>query len=154
MNIIQEQTAKIRAHSVQGNLHLKLQDTDFGWNNRKDQKAIGLWSHQVIRRGNQRLCPEVLLSVSRSFLGSNEMEDNERSPSRNDSHRCLRNEPLHRCLFGLLENSYTFPNGIYCRYDKIVFASTWGRQKRKSNIGHIDGIPLFEMQVVSLHTPF
>ena len=123
-NIIQEQTAKIRAHSVPRNLHLKLQNTGFGWNKRKDQRAIGLWSQQAIRRGNQGLRPEVLLSVSRSFLGSNEMGDNERSLSRNGNHRCLRNEPLHRCLFGLLENSYTSPNGIYYRYDKIVFAST------------------------------
>jgi hypothetical protein len=97
---------------------------------------------------------EVLLSVSRNLLESNEMEDNERGVSRNDNHMCLRKEPLHRCLFGLLENFCTPPSGIYHKYGKVVVASTWGKQKPKSNIERIDGIPLFVMPVVSLHTPF
>ncbi len=115
---------------------------------------MGLWSNQVIRRGSQRFSLEVLLSVSRNLLESNETEDNERGVSRTDNHRCLRKEPLHRCLFGLLENFYTSPSGIYYKYGKVVVASTRGRQKRKSNIERIDGIPLFVMPVVSLHIPF
>jgi len=108
-----------------------------------------LWSHQVIRRGSQRFSLEVLLSVFRNLLESNEMEDNERSVSRNDNHMCLRKEPLHQCLFGLLENFCTSPSEIYYKYGKLVVASTWGKQKRKSNIERIDGIPLFLMPVVS-----
>ena len=103
---------------------------------------------------SQRFSLEVLLSVSRNLLESNETEDNERGVSRNDSHMCLRKEPLHRCLFGLLENFWTSPSGIYYKYGKVVVASTWGKQKRKSNIERIDGSPLFVMPVVSLHTPF
>ena len=143
-----------RAHSVQRILHFKLQNAGFGLDKRKDQRAIGLWSNQVIRRGNQRFRLEVLLSVSRNLFESNEMEDHERDVTRNDNHRCLRKEPLHRCLFGLLENFCTSPSGNYYRCGKVVLASTWGKQKRKSNIGRIDGIPLFVMPVVSLHTPF
>jgi len=82
------------------------------------------------------------------------MEDNGKDVARNDNHRCLRKEPLHRCLFGLLENFCTSPSGIYYRCGKVVVASTWDKQKRKSNIGRIDGSPLFVIQVVSLHTPF
>jgi hypothetical protein len=153
-NIIQEQTAKGRVHCVQRSLHFELENTDLGLDKRKNQRAIGLWSHQVIKRGNQRLCLAGLPSVSRSFLESDEMEENERSVSRNDSRRCLHNEPLHRCLFGLLENSCTSPTGIYYRYGRVVLASTWGREKRMNNIAHIDGILLFVMPVVSLDNPF
>lgn len=131
-----------------------MQNADCRLNKRKDQGAIGLWSNQVIRRGSQRFSLEVLLSVSRNLLESNEMEDNERGVSRNDSHMCLRKEPLHRCLFGLSGNFCTSPSGIYYKYGKVVVASAWGKQKRKSNIERIDGIPLFVMPVVSLHTPF
>jgi hypothetical protein len=106
------------------------------------------------RIGSQRFSLEVVLSVSRNLLESNEREDHGRGVSRNDNHMCLRKEPLHRCLFGLLENFYTCPSGIYYTYGKVVVASTWGKQKRKSNIERIDGIPLFVMPVVSLHTPF
>jgi len=74
--------------------------------------------------------------------------------SQNDSHMCLRKGPLHRCLFGLLENFCTSPSGIYYKFDKVVVASTWGKQKQKSNIERIDGIPLSVMPVASLHTPF
>jgi hypothetical protein len=82
------------------------------------------------------------------------MKDNEWGVSRNDNHMCLRKELLHRCLFGLLENSCTSPSGIYYKYGKVVVASTGGNQKRKSNIERIDGIPLLVMPVVPLHTPF
>jgi hypothetical protein len=82
------------------------------------------------------------------------MEDNERDSSQNDNHMYLRKEPLHRCLFGLLENFCTSPGGIYYKFGKVFVVSTWGKQKRKSNIERIDGIPLFVMPVVSLHTPF
>jgi hypothetical protein len=128
--------------------------SDCGLNKRKNQRVIGLWNNQVIRRGSQRLSLEVLLSVSRNLFESNETEDNERGVSQNDNHMCLRKEPLHRCLFGLLENFCTSPNGIYYKFGKVVVASTSGKQKRKSNIERIDGIPLFVMPVVSLHTPF
>jgi len=121
---------------------------------RKNQRVIGLWSNQVIRRDSRRFGLEVLLSVSRNLLESNETEDNERGVPQNDSHMCLRKEPLHRYLFGLLENFCTSPGGIYYKYGKVAVASTWGKQKRKSNIERIDGIPLFVMPVVSLHTPF
>jgi len=43
---------------------------------------------------------------------------------------------------------------MYYKFGKAVVASTWGKQKRKSNIERIDGIPLFVMPVVPLHTPF
>jgi hypothetical protein len=82
------------------------------------------------------------------------MEDHERRVSQNDNRMCLRKEPLHRCPFGLLENFCTFLSGIYHKFGKAVVASTWGKQKRKSNIERIDGIPLFVMPVVSLRTPF
>jgi hypothetical protein len=107
-----------------------------------------------MRRDGQGFSLEVLLSVSRNSLESNETEDKERWVSRNDNHMCLRKEPLHRCLFGLWENFCTSPSGNYYRYGKVVVASTRGKQKRKSNIERIDGIPLFVMPVVSLHTPF
>ncbi len=126
--------------------------TDCGLNKRKDQRVNCLWGNQVIRRGSQRFSVEVLLSVSRHLLESNEMEDNEGGFSRNDNHICLRKEPLHQCLFALLENFCTSPSGIYYKYGKVVVASTWGKQKRKSNIERIDGILLFVMLVVSLHT--
>jgi hypothetical protein len=145
---------KSLAHSVQRILYFELQNTGFGLKKRKDQRATGLWSNQVIRRWNQRFRLGVLLSVSRNRLETNEREDNGEGVSRNDSRMCLRKELLHRCLFGLLENSCTSPGGIYYRYGKVVLGSTWGKQKRKSNIGRIDGIPLFVMPVVSLHTPF
>ena len=132
-----------------------MHNLEYGLNKRKDQRVIGLWNNQVIRRDSQRFGPEVLLSVSRNLLESNETEDdNERGVSRSDSHMCLRKDPLHRCLFGLLENFCTSPSGIYYKYGKVVVASTWGKQKRKSNIERIDSIPLFVMPVVSLHTPF
>ena len=92
------------------------------------------------------------LSVSRNRLEKNEAGEWE-GVSRSDNHRCLRNEPPHQCLFGLLENVYTFPVGIYYRYGRVVLASTWGNEKRMNNTGHIDGIPLFVMPVVSLRTP-
>jgi hypothetical protein len=82
------------------------------------------------------------------------MGDSERLVSQNDNHMCLREEPLHRCLFGLLENFCTSPGGIYYKFGKVVVGSTGGKQKRKNNIERIDGIPLFVMPVVSLHTPF
>lgn len=131
-----------------------MRNLEYGLNRRKDQRVIGLRRYQVIRRDSQRFSLEVLLSVSRNFLESNETEKNERGVSRNDNHMCLRKEPLHRCLFGLLENSCTSPSGIYHKYGKVVASSTWGKQKRKSNIERIDGIPLFVMPVVSLRTPF
>ncbi len=131
-----------------------IRNADWGLNNRRDQRVIGVWRNQVIRRGSQRFRLEVLLSVLRNLLKSNEMEDNKEGVSRNDNHMCLRKEPLHRCPFGLLENFCTSPTGIYYKYGKVVAASTWGKQKRKSNIERIDGIPLFVMPVVSLHTPF
>jgi hypothetical protein len=53
-----------------------------------------------------------------------------------------------------LENFCTSPSGIYYKFDKVVVASTWGKQKQKSNIERIDGIPLSVMPVASLHTPF
>ena len=130
-----------------------MQISDCGLNKRKDQRVIGLWSNQVIRRGSQRFSLEVLLSVSRNLLKSNEMENNERDVSRNDNHMCLRKEPLHRCLFGLLENFCTSPSGNYYKCGKVLVALTSGKQKRKSNIERIDGILLFVMRVVSLHTP-
>jgi hypothetical protein len=133
---------------------LALVNSDFGLNKRKKQRVIGLWNNQVIRRGSQRLILEVLLSVSRNLFESNEVEGNKRGVSQNDNHMRLRKGPLHRCLFGLLENFCTSPSGIYYKYGKVVVASTWGKQKRKSNIERIDGIPLFVMPVVSLHTPF
>jgi len=126
----------------------------WGLNNRRDQRVFGVWRNQVIRIGSQRFSPEVLLSVLRNFLESNEMEDNKEGFSRNDNHMSLRKEPLHRCLFGLLENFCTSAIGIYYKYGKVVAASTGGKQKRKSNIERIDGISLFVMPVVSLHTPF
>jgi hypothetical protein len=116
--------------------------------------VIGLRSNHVIRRGSQRFSLEVLSSVMRDLLESNEMEDNQEGVSRNDNHMCLRKEPLHRCLFGLLGNFCTSPIGICYKYGKVVVASTWGKQKRKSNTERIDGIPLFVMPVVSLRTPF
>jgi hypothetical protein len=131
-----------------------IRNADWGLNNRRDQRVIGVWRNQVIRRGSQRFRLEVLLSVLRNLLKSNEMEDNKEGVSRNDNHMCLRKEPLHRRPFGLLENFCTSPTGIYYKYGKVVAASTWGKQKRKSNIERIDGIPLFVMPVVSLHTPF
>jgi len=120
---------------------------------RKEQRVIGLWVNQIIRRGSQWFSLEVHLSVLRHSLESNEMEDNERGVSRNDNHMCLRKEPLHRCLFGLLENFCTSPTGIYYKCGKVLVASTWGKQKRKNNIERIEGILLFVMRVVSLHTP-
>jgi len=134
-------------------LALPIGEWDCGLNKRKEQRVIGLWGNQVIRRGSQRFSLEVLLSVSRHLLEWNEMEDNERGVSRNDIHICLRKETLHRCLFGLLESFCTLPSGIYYKYGRVVFASTWGKQKRNSNIERIDGILLFVMLVVSLHTP-
>jgi hypothetical protein len=82
-----------------------------------------------MKRGGRRFSLEVLLSLLRNLLESNEMEDNERGLSRNDNHMCLRKEPLHRCLFGLLENFCTSPSGIYYKYGKVVVVSTWGKQK-------------------------
>jgi hypothetical protein len=78
-----------------------MQNLEYGLNKRKDQRVIGLGSNQVIRRDSQRFSLEVLLSVSRNFLESNETEANERGVSRNNTHMCLREEPLRRCLFGL-----------------------------------------------------
>ncbi len=87
-------------------------------------EAIGLGGRQVITRGNQRLYPEALLSAPKSLLGSNEMGAHERVVSRNGNHRCLRNEPPHECLFGLLESFCTSAVGIYHRYGKVALAST------------------------------
>ena len=70
-----------------------------------------------------------LLSVLRNLLESDEMEDSERGVSRNDNHICLHKEPLHRCLFGLLENFCTSLSGIYYKFGKVLVASTWGKQK-------------------------
>ena len=81
------------------------------------------------------------------------MQDSGEDLSRNGNHRPLRNEPPHQCLFGLLENFYTSPAGIYHRCGRVVLLSTWGNEKRMNNIGHIDGIPLFVTPVVSLRTP-
>ena len=67
----------------------------WGLNKRRDQRVIGVWSNQVIRRGSQRFSLEVLLSVLRDLLESNEMEDIKEGVSRNDNHMCLRKEPLH-----------------------------------------------------------
>jgi hypothetical protein len=124
-----------------------------GLNERKYQRVVGLWNNQAIRRG-QKLSLEVLLSVSRNLFESNRMEDNERGVSQTDNHMSLREEPLHRCLFGLLGNFCTSSSGMYYKFGKVVAPSTWGKQKRMSSIGHIDGIPLFSMPVVPLHRPF
>jgi hypothetical protein len=123
-------------------------------NKRKNQRVIGLWNNQVTRRGSQRLILGVLLPVSRNLFESNERECHEKGVSQNDNHMYLRKGPLHRYLFGLLENFCTSPSGIYYKFGKVVVASTWGKQKQKSNIERIDGIPLFVMPVASLHTPF
>ena len=131
-----------------------MRNADWRLNKRRDQRVIGVWSNQVIRRGSEKFRLEVLLSVLRNLLESNEIEDHKEGVSRNGNHRRLRKEPLHRCLFGLLENFCTSSIGIYYKYGKVVVASTWGKQKRKSNIERIDGIPLFVMPVASLHTPF
>ena len=136
------------------NAECRIRNGDWGLNKRRDQRVIGVWNNQVIRRSSQRFSLEVLLSVLRDLLESNGMEDNKKGVTRNDNHRCLRKEPLYRCLSGLLENFCASPTGIYYKYGKVVVASTWGKQKRKSNIERIDGIPLFVMPVVSLHTPF
>ena len=77
-----------------------------------------------------------------------------RAVSQNDSRMCLCKEPLHRYPSGLLENFCTSPGGIYYKYGKVAIATTSGKQKRKSNIEHIDSIPLFAMSVVSLRIPF
>jgi hypothetical protein len=37
---------------------------------------------------------------------------------------CLREEPLHRCLFDQLENFCTSPSGICHKYGRVVVAST------------------------------
>jgi hypothetical protein len=111
-------------------------------------------NNQVIRRDGQRFSLEVLPSVSRNLLESNEAEDQEGGVFRNDSHMCLRKEPLHRCLFGLSETFCTSRNEIDYKYGKVAVPSTWGKQKRKSNIERIDGIPLSVMPVAFLHTPF
>ena len=107
-----------------------------------------------MRRGSRTFGLEVLLPVSKYLIEWNEMEDHERGLFRNDNHTCLRQEPLHRCLSGQLENSYTLPTGICYRYGKVVLASTWGNERRMNNIGRIDGIPLFVMPAVPLHNPF
>jgi hypothetical protein len=118
------------------------------------KERLGLWRNYFMRRGSQRFGLEVLPPVSKYLIEWNEMEDHERGLSRNDNRRYLRKKSLHRCLVGLSESSCTSPGGIYYRCGKVLLASTWGNEKRKSNIGRIDGIPLFVMPVVSLHTPF
>jgi len=123
-------------------------------NKRENRRVIRLWNNQVVRRGGQRLSLEVPPSVSRHLLESNEREDKEKGLSQNDNHMSLRKEPLHRCLFGLLENFCTSPSGIYYKFGKVLVASAWGKQRRKSNIERTDGIPLFVMPFVSLHAPF
>ncbi len=117
-------------------------------------KAIGLGRRQVITRGNQRLHPDVLLAASKNLFGSSEMGDNEKTVSRSGTRRRLRNEPLHRCLAGLLESSCTSRGGIYYRYDRPVVPSTGGKHKRMSSIGHIEGILPFVMLAVSSRNPF
>jgi hypothetical protein len=87
-------------------------------------------------------------SFSIRFEKSDEKDSGE-DVSQNDNHMCHRKESLHRCLFGLWGSFYTSPIGIYYKYGRDLLVSTWDKQKPKSNIERIDGIPLLVMPAAS-----
>jgi hypothetical protein len=93
-------------------------------NKGKDLEGTELWRNQAIREDSRRLNLEVLLPVSRDRLEKNETGEKGEGVSQNGNHRCLRNEPPHECLFGLLESFCTSAVGIYHRYGRVVLAST------------------------------